>query len=250
MDLNQHNIEIQKNLNYWKQKPVLREIYQQFYELIAGQLIRSLNGNIVELGSGIGNIKMIIPEAICTDIFKNPWIDRVENAYQLSFADNSISNLILFDVFHHLEFPGTAFKEFFRVLAPSGRLIIFEPYISFTGLFIYGIFHHEPVGIFKKINWFAFDGFDPWKINYYAAQGNATRVFFSKKYSQYLSGFEMVLKKRIPALPYIFSGGYSKPQILPENALRYLQQLESLAEKIPALFATRVLIVLSKKENK
>jgi SAM-dependent methyltransferase len=250
MDLIQHNIEIQKNLNYWKQKPVLREIYQRFYQLIAGHLIRSLHGNIVELGSGIGNIKMVIPEAICTDIFKNPWIDQVENAYQLSFAENSISNLILFDVFHHLEFPGTAFKEFFRVLKPSGRIVIFEPYISLTGLIVYGLFHHEPVGFLKKITWFAPDGFDPWKINYYASQGNASRVFFLKKYFSYLNEFEIITKKRIPALPYIFSGGYSKPQLLPDKTLSYIQQLEPLLQKIPALFATRVLIVLSKKDNK
>lgn len=249
MDLVQHNIEIQKNLDYWNHKPVLREIYRQFYMLIAGYLNRKINGGIIELGSGIGNIKMIIPEAVCTDIFKNPWIDQVENAYQLSFADNSISNLILFDVFHHLEFPGTALQEFHRVLQPSGRIIIFDPYISLTGLFVYGLFHHEPVAFFKKITWFASDGFHPWHIDYYAAQGNATRVFYSKRYGKYLHNFEIITKRRIPAWPYIFSGGYSKPQLLPDKMLDYIQYLEPLLGKIPALFATRALIVLVKKEN-
>jgi hypothetical protein len=48
----------------------------------------------------------VIPECVTTDIFPNPWLDRVENAYALNFADASVGNLILFDVFHHLEFPG------------------------------------------------------------------------------------------------------------------------------------------------
>ncbi len=148
MDLAQHNIEIQRNLDCWKQKPILREIYQRFYILIAKYLNRSINGEIIELGSGIGNIKMIIPDAICTDIFKNPWIDRVENAYQLSFADGSISNLILFDVFHHLEFPGTALNEFHRVLQPSGRIIIFDPYISLTGIWY---FSSRAGGFFEEV---------------------------------------------------------------------------------------------------
>ena len=30
------------------------------------------------------------------------------------------SNLILFDVWHHLEYPGSAMAEFARVLAPKG----------------------------------------------------------------------------------------------------------------------------------
>jgi SAM-dependent methyltransferase len=247
MDLNQHNIEIQQNLDFWQRKPKLQEIYRGFYRLIAAQINQDINGKIVELGSGIGNIKMMIPEALCSDLFPNPWIDQVENAYQLSFQDNTVSNLILFDVFHHLEHPGTALAEFSRVLRPSGRVIIFDPYISLTGLLVYGLLHHEPVGITKKINWFAPEGFDPWKSNYYAAQGNATRVFFSGKYSRYWNGFDLVYKKRIPAISYIASGGYSKPQVLPDRLFRFVEKLETVFDFFPFLFATRTLIVLARR---
>jgi SAM-dependent methyltransferase len=245
MDLNQHNIEIQQNLEFWQRKPKLQDIYAGFYRLIASQLNRSVGGKIVELGSGIGNVKMMIPEALCTDLFPNPWIDQVENAYRLSFSDNSLSNLILFDVFHHLEFPGTALAEFSRVLQPSGRIIIFDPYISLTGMMVYGLFHHEPVAMNKKINWFAPEDFDPWKSNYYAAQGNATRIFFSGKYTNYLQGFDLVARKRIPALSYIASGGYSKPQLFPDTMFTLMEKTESLLKYFPLFFATRTLIVLS-----
>jgi SAM-dependent methyltransferase len=246
MDLSQHNIEIQQNLEFWQKKPKLQEIYRGFYRLIAAQLNRAVEGKIVELGSGIGNVKMMIPDAICSDLFPNPWIDQVENAYQLSFKDGSVSNLILFDVFHHLEHPGTALAEFNRVLQPSGRIIIFDPYISLTGLLVYGLFHHEPVSLNKKIRWFAPDDFDPWKSNYYAAQGNASRVFFSEKYSQYLQEYEFITKKRIPAISYIASGGYSKPQVLPDRWFRLLEKLEAIFIRFPYVFATRTLVVLSK----
>ena len=246
MDLGQHNIEIQQNLDFWQRKPKLQEIYRGFYRLIAAQLNRTVEGKIVELGSGIGNVKMMIPDAICSDLFPNPWIDQVENAYRLSFQDGSVSNLILFDVFHHLEHPGTALAECNRVLQPSGRVIIFEPYISLTGLLVYGMFHHEPVAINKKINWFAPEDFDPWKSRYYAAQGNATRVFFSGKYSGNLKGFDLVYRKRIPSISYIASGGYSKPQMLPDRMFCFLDRLETVFQLLPWLFATRTLIVLSK----
>jgi len=91
----QHNIEIHENLQSWNNKPILRKVYQKFYKLIKTGVDENLGGKIVELGSGIGNLKSIIPEAICTDLFENPWLDQVENAYNLSFDDNSVSNLIL-----------------------------------------------------------------------------------------------------------------------------------------------------------
>ena len=95
-DFNRHNKEINENLTYWQNKPILQTIYNDFYALIGAQVDRSQEGLIVELGSGIGNLKQHIPECICTDVFPNPWIDQVENAYRMSFADESVSNLILF----------------------------------------------------------------------------------------------------------------------------------------------------------
>ena len=82
-----------------------------------------------------------------TDLFPNPWIDRVESAYNLSFSDNSISHLILFDVWHHLEYPVNALKEAHRVLTSGGTLIIMEPAMSVLGRIVYGKFHHEPLGL-------------------------------------------------------------------------------------------------------
>jgi SAM-dependent methyltransferase len=247
MDLSQHNFEIQQNLEFWQKKPKLQEIYRGFYGLIAAQLNHRIGGQIVELGSGIGNIKMVIAEALCSDLFPNPWIDQVENAYQLSFQDNSVSNLILFDVFHHLEHPGTALAEFSRVLQPSGRIILFDPYISALGMLVYGLFHHEPVGLGKKIQWSAPANFDPWKSKYYAAQGNATRVFFSGKYIRHFREFEVIYRKRIPALSYLASGGYSKPQVVPGRLFRLTDKMEAVLAPFPWFFATRALIVLSKR---
>src|SRR5271154_1806157 len=102
----QHLLEMRLNRDAWEKKALLRTIYQRFYRLIREQLAKNTYAETVELGSGIGAIKAVIPECVTSDIFPNPWLDRVENAYALNFADESIGNLILFDVFHHLEFPG------------------------------------------------------------------------------------------------------------------------------------------------
>ncbi len=106
----QHDREIQANLESWRRKPLLHEIYRGFHSQISTYLTGASDERVVELGSGIGNIKQVIPGCIRTDLFPNPWIDQTENAYSLSFADASVAGLVLFDVFHHLRYPGTALE--------------------------------------------------------------------------------------------------------------------------------------------
>jgi SAM-dependent methyltransferase len=247
ISIERHNAEIQENLKNWAKKTILHTIYKEFYQLIGKQIDYSVKGPIVELGSGIGNIKLEIPDAICTDLFENPWIDQVENAYKLSFDDSSISNLILFDVFHHIQYPGTALAEFHRVLKPDGRVVIFDPSISFTGLIVYGLFHHEPVALMKKIQWSSPAEFNPWLVHYYAAQGNAERIFFTDKYSNKLQDWSIIIKHKYSALVYILSGGYSKPQLFSSKHYNILKQVEKAMDRFPGLFGTRSLIVLKKK---
>ena len=159
IDLEQHNIEILENRKLWGKKPLLHKVYSQFYSEIVRRLNPAIPGLIVELGSGIGNAKEHIPQCITTDIFPNPWLDRVENAYHLSFGSGEVGHLILFDVWHHLQYPGSALKEFSRVLVPGGRLILFDPAMGAIGRFVFGHFHHEPLGLKDEIQWNAPDGF-------------------------------------------------------------------------------------------
>jgi hypothetical protein len=178
----QHLVEMRRNKEAWERKPLLRLVYGQFYARIRENLA-SVPGQIVELGSGIGTAKVSIPDCVTTDIFRNPWIDRRENAYSLNFQTGTVSNLLLLDVFHHLQFPGTALAEFWRVLPKGGRLILLEPGMGVLGKFIYRFFHHEPLGFRRPISWSAPAGFDPENAGYYAAQSNATRVFLDQEFT-------------------------------------------------------------------
>lgn len=241
-----HQDLIEKNHEYWNQKPLLRAVYGDFYRLIASNLSSLPGSRIVELGSGLGNIHDVIPSCVRTDLFLNAWIDQVENAYQLSFADESISDLILTDVFHHLKYPGTALKEFFRVLRPGGRVIMLEPCLSALGLLVYGVFHDEPIAILKEIQWHAPDGWSPADIDYYAAQGNASRIFLGKQFQHRLRDWQKIEAKRISAIAYAASGGFSKPQLYPAFTLPLIRKLESVLGLFPVLFATRLLVTFEK----
>jgi SAM-dependent methyltransferase len=171
LSLEQHNIEILQNRELWEKKALLRKVYSEFYSEIKRRVNPARPGLTVELGSGMGNIKQHIPQCITTDIFPNPWLDRVESAYHLSFDHGEVGHLILFDVWHHLRYPGTALKEFARVLAPEGRIILFEPAMGLIGRFVFGHFHHEPLGLKDEIEFNAPDGFSGLESTYYAAQG-------------------------------------------------------------------------------
>lgn len=243
----QHNIEIHENLKYWNNKPLLRDIYDDFYDLIAAQINYKLDGKVVELGSGIGNLKSKVPGCITTDIFENEWIDQTENAYKLSFADNSVSNLILFDVWHHLEYPGDILEEFGRVLTSNGRVIIFDPDMGLLGRLVYGIFHHEPIGTFKDVVWHKESEVEYEKLPYYAAQGQANKLFVGQSYASRLSNWDTKLVKRMSKLSYVASGGYSGKQLYPYSLYSTMKKVDSFLDIFPFLFSTRILVVLEKK---
>ena len=245
-EVGQHNVEIQANSAHWRRKPLLRKVYQAFYEEIDMELRHDLDGATVEIGSGIGNLKSVVPAAIATDIFPNPWLDQVENAYALTFPNESVANLILFDVWHHLEYPGTALAEFHRVLRKGGRLVIFDPAMGLLGRIVYGVFHHEPLALGKEIRWSAPPNFSSTDMTYYAAQGNAQRVFFSNEFIARLSAWSVVRRSRFAGLTYVGSGGFSGPQLYPEKLYRAVHVLDRVANWVPSLFATRLLVALEK----
>jgi SAM-dependent methyltransferase len=241
-----HRSLIEKNHEYWNKKPLVRILYGDFYRLIAQNLSNLPDGNIVELGSGLGNIHQVIPNCLRTDLFLTPWVDQVENAYRMSFPNESISDLILTDVFHHLRYPGAALREFSRVVRPGGRVILLEPCMSVLGLLVYGALHDEPIAVTKEITWDAPQGWSPEDIDYYAAQGNASRIFLGKISCEQLLDWKKIETRRLSAIAYAASGGFSKPQLYPSSALPLMRKLEKLLDRFPSLFATRLLVILEK----
>ncbi len=247
LPIEQHNQEIHENKRLWEKKAALRKIYAGFYAQITRHLAPT-EGLTIELGSGIGQAKEYIPHCITTDLFPNPWLDRVENAYALSFPSGSVSNLILFDVLHHLEFPGTALLEFSRVLKANGRLLIFDPSMGLLGRIALKLFHHEPLALRAPIQWVAPEGFNPAATSYYAAQGNAWRIFVNHEFSELGQDWNIVDLIYYPAFSYLVSGGFRGPQLFPRACQGWLPTIDAILSLFPKLFSSRMLVVLEKRQ--
>ena len=104
----------------WESKAVLRRVYREWHAMIAARLA-AVDGPTVELGSGIGRLAEVVPGLIRTDVQPTPWAEAVVDAEHLPYAEASVANLVLVDVFHHLARPARFLDEASRVLAPGGR---------------------------------------------------------------------------------------------------------------------------------
>jgi len=228
---------------------MLRAAYAGFYRAIVARLAGRPPGPVVECGSGIGHLRNFVPGCLITDLFPNPWIDQTENVYALSFADGSISALILIDVFHHLEFPGTALAEMRRVLAPGGRVVLLEPAMGILGRVILGLFHHEQLGLGRPITWDAPADWEPDAIRYYAAQGNAWRIFVRGEFADRLDDLRLREVAFLPAVQWLLTGGFRRPQLYPDFALGLVRGLDRLASPFARTLASRILVVLEKVDR-
>ncbi|MDQ6802105.1 MAG: class I SAM-dependent methyltransferase [Acidobacteriota bacterium] len=227
--------EINRNAEVWRSKALLRDVYFQMYARVAAWIDTSIAGKIVEIGSGIGNFGEFQRDVVLTDQSIQPWLDLTCSAYRLPFREGTVSHIVMFDVFHHLSAPRAFFESARPALASGGRIILLEPYISLTSAVVYGVFHDEPIAWRAKIE-------DTPTTEYYAAQGNATRLLLGDL--DWLPGWRVVHREAFSAFGYLLSGGFSRPALYPRALLPTFNAIDRALSHFPRLFGARCLIVL------
>jgi len=235
-----------KNRHTYQKKNLIKLIYKNYYKDIKKYIIKNNQYTILELGSGDGNIKKIIKECVTSDQFRKRNIDKVENVYKINFKNDSISNVVMIDVFHHLKYPGLALKEINRVLIKNGRVIMIEPAMGLIPRIIYKIFHYEPNGFNLKINWNSVVKKIPSANEYFAAQSIPWRVFFLREVN--LKRYKIKLIKPYSDFAFLLSGGYSYNSFYPIALYPFVKLIDKLLTYISIkIFSARMLIVLEKK---
>lgn len=223
-------------------KPFLRKIYTNFYNRFKN--IKVSRGKLVELGSGGGFLRDIIPDVITSDVIKGPGIDKVFLASRMPFKKDDVSAFLMLNVLHHIKNPEKAFQEMERCLKHGGKIVMIEPSYSLWARFIYHNFHHED-----------FDPKATWKIKGNGRLSNANvslpwiifvrdKAIFQKKFPT------LKIKGVVTHTPllYLLSGGLSKPQLLPGFTYNYIELLEKLLSPFNKSLGMFVTIVLEKKE--
>jgi SAM-dependent methyltransferase len=221
----------------WNERPLLRALYHEWFELIAQRL--ASGGPTVELGAGIAKFREVVPDADATDIEPTPWSEIVVDAEQLPYADGSVANLVLIDVFHHLPSPRRFLAEAIRVLRPGGHVVILDPYCSPVSTLAYKAFHHERTDL--SADAYADDESlreDPLASN----QARATLVFFRHP-DGLPAELRIVERLRLSFVEYPLSGGFTKRPLLPVR----LSFLERALSPLAPLLAFRCLVVLEKR---
>lgn len=228
----------------WDRKPLLRRVYNDIYDRIAAGCV---NGTTLEIGGGIGQFKKRFPDVIATDIQSAPWLDVVTDAQTLPFAAGSISNIVMVDVLHHIEFPLLFLREAERVLRPGGRLVMAEPAITWGSTLFYRLLHQEPVRM--SADPLTIGKPDTKRDPYESNQAIPTLLVSRerKRLAQTLPGFRIARTDWFSFWVYPLSGGFKSWSLLPDFAGRLILELEKKLE--PALgriLAFRLLTVMEK----
>lgn len=229
----------------WEQKPVLRTVYNDIFERIAG---RCVPGTTLEIGGGIGNLKERIDDLISSDIQFAPWLDIAADAQKLPFADGALSNIVMLDVLHHVEFPALLFREASRVLRPGGRIIMAEPGITFGSTLFYRLLHHEPVQMDADplLEGLPDRNRDPYDSN----QAIPTLLATSYRNQFHAKFPDLTISETewFSFVAYPFSGGFKSWSLINEPMARAMLWLEKHAEgPLGRYFGFRLLTVIEKR---
>jgi SAM-dependent methyltransferase len=228
----------------WKRKPVLRLIYEDFYDRLVAQCLPGLT---IEIGGGIGNLKERLGHVVATDIQFGRWLDCVADAQQLPFSASCAANIVMVDVLHHVEFPVAFFREVERVLRPGGRVLMVEPAITLGSTLFYRLLHQEPVrtSADSLADGRPTAGRDPYDSNQAIPTLLATRD--RERFHKLFPGLRIARVDWFSFAAYPLSGGFQPWSLVSAGMARRMLQIERAVEPALGRFAAfRMMMVIEK----
>lgn len=209
-----------------QQKIFLKNIYIDFYKRILDSLcFKNKKGFLIEIGSGGGFIKEIIPKVKTSDLMKIPSVDLQFSALKIPFKKNSVNAFLMIDVLHHISDTSKFFEEVNRCLKKGGQLIMIEPANTLLGGLILKYFHHEPFLPQSK----------QWRFNSSGPLSGANSalpwiIFFRDKgkFQKKYENFRIIKLEAHTPFSYIISGGLTFPSFLPGFTYPLIRSIEFL----------------------
>ena len=191
--------------------PLLKRVYRDWYARIE-PAVPPPPGRILEIGSGPGFLRDVIPELIRSDILPCGGIDVLMDATRLPFIDDALRAVVMTNVLHHLPDVEAFLRSASRCIRPGGALVMVEPWVTPWSRFVYRRLHHEP--------------FDPgahsWRVGHggplSSANGALPWMLFERDRSALERTFpEWRVEHVEPFMPfrYLMTGGFSMRTLAP-----------------------------------
>ena len=194
-------------------KASLRGFYLEVYQKFRACLERCPpGGEVLELGSGAGFLRDLIPEALTSDVISYPGLSMSVDAARLPFEDCSLRAIFMFNVFHHLPDVEAFLREAERCLLPGGRIFIVDQNLGPISYPILRFLHHEPMDR-KAVSW-SFRSHDP----LFGANGALAWIVFrrdSRKFESLFPKLSLLRYEPHTPLRYWWMGGLKSWCLLP-----------------------------------
>jgi SAM-dependent methyltransferase len=199
-----------------RRKGFLCRYYREIYSRYQDCLNRTpCNGIAVELGSGAGFVKEIIPEIVTSDTLPYEGVDRVIDATNMPFASGSVRAICMTNVFHHIPDVEAFLGEARRCLIPGGRVFIVDQHPGWISTPLFKNLHHEPFRM-NAADW-SFESIGPLS----GANGALAWIVFRRdraRFEKSFPEFELVRYQPHTPLRYWLSGGLKPWTLLPGAA--------------------------------
>ncbi|MGB6068502.1 MAG: methyltransferase domain-containing protein [Desulfomonilaceae bacterium] len=207
-------------------KGYLRQVYREWYRAVLAALPHT-DGPVLEVGSGPGFLRDLIPDLITSDILRVNGLSVVLDGSEMPFATCSLRAIVMVDVLHHVCRPRRFIKEAARCVKPCGRLVMIEPWVTNWSRLVYSRLHHEP--------------FDPeseeWEFQtkgpLSGANGALPWILFQRDRSRFAAEFPQWhvtdIKPQMP-ISYLLSGGISLRGFAPGRSFKAVKRIEGFLE--------------------
>jgi SAM-dependent methyltransferase len=212
-------------------KIFLNHVYQDWYSVFIKQIPQLPEGKMLEIGSGGGFLKKILPNVITSDILQLPECDMCLSAENLPFSENELSAVFMINVLHHLQKPALFFKEATRSLNKGGLIVMIEPAKSVLSSIIYKNFHHEPFDI--KAGW-ELPANAPLSVSNQALPWimfHRDKPLFENQFPE----LKIVSSHRHTSLRYILSGGLSREAFVPASSYSFFTTIDKYLDRLAPL---------------
>jgi SAM-dependent methyltransferase len=229
-----------------RSKPFLKQIYRDVYRRYEQCLKRCpTEGKAIELGSGAGFLREVLPEVETTDVLPYPGLDHVVDACALPYEDASLRAILMFDVFHHIPDVGRFLQEAVRCLLPGGRILIVDQNLGWISEPILKYVHHEP--FHPEASTWSFETTGPLS----GANGALAWIVFERDAERFRAEFPLLQCDRHEAhtpLAYWLSGGLKAWSLVPGWSYSLVKRVDQFLVRLSPRFASFVDIELLRRD--